>query len=753
MTFQVMRFPLSVARKLMRGRALALSSTVTGVTTAVLIALFITLQAFPLSGSQVVERDLGRFDTKADLSAVVGLTPGNADLVDTVTSAARRAGAAGAMVSVTSLDITAAVIDPPVTKYVEADWAAGPFPERFVLTTGRWPERPGEVVLSGSTWPGGDTVSVLAGNHTFRVVGTADDRYSDWETILAGRGSFAGIGVDGVTAYATLYWGGEADRDRVVAAVGSAVGAPPAELALGITDRRTALEREPRSWVERFPLAYRIPALVLPVLAVLTVLGLTRRRSSHGLAVLTSLGVPRSRAVAGVGLAITGWAMISTLLGVLAGIGLGLIARRIVARWKAEPLPELPGLWLPVGQLLLLTAVACLLTAVLLRPWRTRAAATALARRCAAIVACGVIVFQVANLDSIPEAMVLTGTLGAAVLLVTPDLIGSAIRRLPETGARLRLGRRRLLHDRGRAVAAVAVLTAVLAAPIALLTLLATDVATQEAKSVPLVAPHQVMLSGVGGFTQPPPPEAVEAVVRRVRFAEPPIRLRLAEGVLVVDTPEEVGRLTNRPLTSAEADVLRGGGVLGWHDLEPSWRAAERDVLLTESARRLNLPVTDGAIVFTDVSDADAGAARQAILDARLDHGFVGVHEPPDPPFVPMTFYAAVAGLALVALLTTMAVARSQVGTLRVYLGRLVAIGLPSSWAKQVLLVETAVVVGASTVLASAIAVPSIAIAAWRIGTITLRIPWPHLGILVGACYLATAAATVVSSRRLRATR
>ncbi|MBB5958620.1 hypothetical protein FHS29_005228 [Saccharothrix tamanrassetensis] len=747
-----MRFELSLARKLMRNRALAWSSTVAGVTAAVLTALFITLQAFPLSGAQVVERDLGRFDTKADLSAVFGLTPGNADLVGTITSAARRAGASDAMVSVTSLDIRAAVLDPPVTKYVEADWAAGPFPERFSLVTGRWPERPGEVVLSGSMWPGGETVSVLAGNHTFRVVGTADDRYSDWETVLAGRGSFAGIGVAGVTAYATLYWGGKADRDRVVEAVGSAIGAPPAELTGGITDRRTELAREARSSVERFPLVHRIPALALPLLSVLTVLGLTRRRSSDSLAVLTSLGIPRPRAVAGVGLAITAWTMISTVLGVAAGVGLGVLARRIVARWKAEPLPELPGLWSPVGQLLLITAAACLLAAVVLGPRRNRPAATALVRRCAAIVTCGVIVFQVARLDGIPQAMLLTGTIGVAVLLAAPDLVGGVIGRLPGTGARLRLGRQRLLHNRGRAVAAVAVLTAVLAAPVALLTLVATDAATQEARSVPLVPPHQVVLSGVGGFTQPPPPEAVEAVTRRVDFAQPPIRLRLAEGVLAVDTPEEAGRLTNRPLTTAEAELLRGGGVLAWNDLEPSWRATQRDVLLTGTARGLGLPLTDGGIVFTGVPDADAVAAQQAILDARLDHGLVGVHEAPSPPFVPTTFYAAVAGLALVALLATMAVARSQVGTLRTYLGRLITIGLPSRWARQVLLIETAVVVGVSTLLAPAIAVPSIIIAAWRIDALTLRIPWPHIGVLVGAFYLATVAATLVASRHLRAT-
>jgi hypothetical protein len=746
-----MRFPFSLARKLMRGRVLARSSAITGVTAAVLIALFITLKAFALSGPQVVERDLGRFDWKADLSAAAGLTPGNAGLADKIAAAARGAGAGDAVVSVTSLDIRPAVVDPPVTKYLEADWSASPFPERFALVAGRWPTEPGEVVLSGPSWSDADTVSVLAGNHAFRVVGTADDRYSDWDLFLAAPGTFAGIDTAGVTGYPTLYWGEQADRDRVVAAVGAVLGMRTGDLEQGIVSRRTVIEAGTQSWVERFPLAYRIPALALPLLSVLTIVGLTRRRSTRTVEVLVSLGISRFRAVAGVGSATVAWTMISTLLGVPAGIGLGLVVRPITQRWRVEPPHGLPSLWSPVAQLLLVTAAACLLAVAALRPWRTVSAeAVTLVRRCAAIMACGVLVFQAVGLDTTVKAMVFTGFAGVAVLLASPDLIGAVLRWLPTSGARLRLGRQRLLHDRSRAVAAVAVLTAVLAAPIALLTFLATEVATQEAKYVPEVGAHQVVLSGVGGPTQAPPPEAVAAVTGRVRFAAPPIRLHFTGGVLVVDTPEEVGRLANRLLTSAETETLRRGDALAPAAFHHVWQAFDQGVLLTSAARDLRLPVTDGGIVFTDVPDTDAAAARQAILDARLDHGLIGVHQPPEPAFVPTTFYAAVLGLVAVALLTTMAVARSQVGTLRTYLGRLLAIGLPTRWARQVLAVEIAVVVGVSTLLALAIAIPSLVLAAYRIDSLTLRVPWPHLGVLLATFYLATACATAISSRRLR---
>jgi hypothetical protein len=120
------------------------------VVSVLMIAMFITLRAFTLSGEQAVERNLGRFDTVAELSDLAGPPPGDDRVQQTILTAARAAGARDPMVAIRTYDITAAVADPPITQYVEADWATDPFPGRFSLTSGRWPSKAGEVVLTES---------------------------------------------------------------------------------------------------------------------------------------------------------------------------------------------------------------------------------------------------------------------------------------------------------------------------------------------------------------------------------------------------------------------------------------------------------------------------------------------------------------------------------------------------------------------------------------------------------------------------
>lgn len=186
--------------------------------------------------------------------------------------------------------------------------------------------------------------------------------------------------------------------------------------------------------------------------------------------------------------------------------------------------------------------------------------------------------------------------------------------------------------------------------------------------------------------------------------------------------------------------------------IHPVWQSTVAAVMLRSTAQRLDLPVTDSAIVFTNVSESQAAAAERAVRDAGLDTAQVDRHVPPDPIDVPPVFYTAVVGLGAIVLLTTMAVARTQVLTLRGYLGRLVAIGLSTQWARHVLLIQASVVIGLSTVLALLLAIPPVAISVWRLpDDFALAVPWDWLGLTVGAFYAAAVVATMLSSRSLRA--
>ncbi|TWP53730.1 hypothetical protein FKR81_02945 [Lentzea tibetensis] len=685
------------AVRLMRNRTLTWSSAIMFVTAAVLVGLFIAVQAFALTQEQVAERDLGRFDAKIDLSAEA-----SPDL-----ASVRGAGGRDVAVSLSSLDIRPSVVDAPVTSYVETDWTAEPFPVRYSLVSGRWPEQPGEVVLNRK---GGDTLAVPSA--TLRVVGVVHDRYSGWNTILAAPGTWAGFSAAGVSATRSVYWNGPADA-------GAALGGPVV----------TRQGHQPRSWVERYPLAYRIPALALPLLSVLAIFGLTLAWSRRTATLLHSIGVRQTYAV---GVAATAWTMIWTVLGSLAGVGIGMVVRPILARDRDEPLSPLPGLLAPVSQILLVTLVAC---ALYFRtgPRSRTAGSWTTTRRCLAILLGGVIVFQIARTGGVVGAMLLTATVGAAVLLLAPDVVRYLAGLLPRRDPRLRLGGHRL-RDRG--VSAVAVLTAVLAPPLAMMTLLATEIANQEAKTVPDAAPHQVVVSGRNGIGHAPPAEVLAAVTTRLSGTAIRTRFVADHHLLVVDSAEDVAALDGRPLTPSEVDGLRAGRILTFTD--PTWRASAAGVVLAQHAGG----AVDAAVVFTNVPDDDAVAAQQAVLDARLGHGFVLVHRPPEPAFIPASLYAVVIGLALIAVVSAATVARTQARTSRGYSARLTAIGVSRRWIRQVLLVESGVAVVVSVVLACVIAIPPMAL----IG-LGVRVPWAQVGLL--ACVFCLAA--LMSGVRARA--
>ena len=181
-----------------------------------------------------------------------------------------------------------------------------------------------------------------------------------------------------------------------------------------------------------------------------------------------------------------------------------------------------------------------------------------------------------------------------------------------------------------------------------------------------------------------------------------------------------------------------------------SWRAGTSGILLTRTARRLRLPVSTGAVLFAGISDPQAAAVRSAVLAAGLDPEQVLVYEPPRPAAPPLALSMAAVGLALLTLLISLTVAQGQATVLRGYLGTLIAIGIPTGWARQVLMIEHAVVVSVGTALASVVAIPPVLVAVWRLPGFVLSVPWLQLVAVVGTVYLAGLLALLAASRRLR---
>lgn len=616
-----------------------------------------------------------------------------------------------------------------------------------------------------------------------------------------------------IAASTRLYWDGIERRpvvDALSAGLAPSLGLPRDEVAQALEaftqDRAQARRDDGRPWIDRLPGAYAVPALLLPIVASLASFGLGGQRLRRSGDLLVAVGVRPVQAAIALGLAVTGWLAAS----LAAGIGVGLAGRLVImqdALW-AQPLSLFSS---PMDPAVRLGAVAAGLAGtvalrfVLAGGQRGRAPAvraepgyrrhaTDVRHGLAVLAACAAIV-QTSRLDSMVRAMVLAGTVALTMLLLVPELVGWALRAFPGTGPRWRLARQHLLHDRLRGSIAVAVLAAALGLPLGYLTLLDTMIRTADEGLIPEVGPAQLLVSGLGGNLQPPPSAVLEVVSERLGPDWPPVRLRylgeeeqgLVEvgesgpgAVLALDTADDAGRLLGRPLTPEEQTILVDGGLLALDGraagervlvlfngagmvreevpllaavterVPPAWQSGQDGVVLTATAAQLGLPVSEGGVIFTGVPDAEARAARQAVLEAGLDPSQVRIYEEPQL-FVPQALFAAAAGLLLTVLLCSVGLARAQVLTLRRYLGTLVAIGLTPAWARQVVLIQSAFFAAVGTVAALALAIPPVVIAAWRIPGFVLSIPWEAIGLVGAACSIAVLTASILSCRQIRA--
>ena len=349
-----------------------------------------------------------------------------------------------------------------------------------------------------------------------------------------------------------------------------------------------------------------------------------------------------------------------------------------------------------------------------------------------------------------------------------------------------------------RVLVCVALLTASLGPALGMVTLLDTLIASDAKSEVARVAPHQVTLeSGDGSVLHPPPRDLVRQVVSAVDPPAPPIQVSYVgsedtrvnvEGddlgwVIAVDSVKDVSLLNNDKLTSEQRRALEQGGLLVWKQIddrntrklvvsdtaterqrsqttplpaavgpfEPSWQEGVDGVMLDSTAGDLGLPLSRSALVLTGVTDASAAKAQQVALATGYDPSHVGIHRAPDRAEVPPAFWGAIAGLGVLVLLTVFTVSRAQATTLRGYLGGLIAIGLSPRWARDVLTLQTAVLVVISAMLGLVIGLAPVGAAAVQVPGLSLAVPWLSLGAIVALFVAAAWLAIALSSSNLRA--
>lgn len=603
-----------LARRFASGRFARRASYCAAAVSAAVMALFVTMIGFDQTGQQIVQQTLGKYDYSADLGGAAPLGPGRSG-PETLPGQLAAAGASESTVVLQTFDVRSVRAESVFTVFLEGDWSNSPFPDRYALTTGRWPSAPGEVVATAAYLRASGTGSlpaatqVLSGNAELNVVGEIHDRFStESARLLAGPGTWAALDESALserfpnlTASPTVLWsGGEASEvasaieDAYLAGAASmspdpTAGEPP---AFSVSNRDRILSRERNSYVSDIPLAYTVPSIALPVGAALFAFGLNGRRLRRNLATLRAVGISRRDATVGVGLATVFWLTVGALVGSVIGIPVGLAARWVASHYVTRPLGPPQGVLQAGTRTLLLTFVTGLVVvAIAARSRRSttitadlggapspRRAAPQL-QRAGLVSAFAALLMQVALVATIPGAMTFTLTLLVLVVLLTGSVLPKILQLLPGDGPRSRLVRRQLLADRTRVLTATAIITAVFAVALSMVIFLDAMSVSEAKTRVTAAAPGQLnIVAGGGGLSSAPSPALVTTVREALGESPQPIDVGFVFGndeiarldgvsdgiVLVVDSASEVARLGGRRLSDSSETVLNSGGVLTW---------------------------------------------------------------------------------------------------------------------------------------------------------------------------------------------
>lgn len=792
-----MRVPIRLAILWIGNKRRRVSSILIAASMACLVMLYIVLNSFALSGAQIADKVMSNHDYQIGIPSTA---PGVASTVESrVRHDLETAGAHHVATQVQSSDLTVdgarttglATGLQTVVEFSEV--SNGGSDRRIVLRSGRMPKSSSEVALSRSLDeklgnPG--QISVFSGVKQIAVVGVFVDPYATdilevyggsnlWQSLPASiRKSFPQSSSSLVVSWDSL------PISEGAAVLSRISGIPVDSLMNGSNSRSFYLTSSQRSLTQRTPGLFTFPSLGLMALAGIVMVGMLMPRLRDEADAITRLGVPGRPVITGVLLAIASLVISAAVVGSLAGVLLGWLARLwVIPRLLTQPMSPFPPLGGLLVRLSVVSLTSALVSAVVVsiprRGYRTSGRIrrwTRVARRGVAAGAVAWCLYQLAVVRSIEDALVLGIVMTVAALLILPDAVHLAVRMPLPPSVNGRIAHRLAQTQAGRVTTVAVLLCGCLALPCSL-TVLVTSIQVSNAAQA-LVPRGQLVLQDPMG--EAPSPAIVRAV-ERTSGVRDPVAVGSAAGavegsasncfgVMVVSSTDDLARLNDAPLDAAVVKTLDAGGLLdisgartdltfvpdngrsrtlptAHTEFQPAWAQKYAAVMLRSTAEAMNVTAAKDAYVYTGVTDRQITLTKSAVFSAGGDPRVVNYHVDPEPPPIPWEWWLAVGALSVIALLATFVSTRALGADLRQHSAQFLAIGLPPATGRWVLASQLGVLTFTVVPLTIAVGIlPTALVAAVNKG-LELSVPTGVMalaaGVLVGAVAISGAGAMV----------
>jgi len=414
--------------------------------------------------------------------------------------------------------------------------------------------------------------------------------------------------------------------------------------------------------------------------------------------------------------------------------------------------------------------------------------------------------WQLLTLDSAADGMLLVATSAVVCSLMAPELVGLLLMAMPTRTLTQRLVVRQISTHRTRMAATAAIYIMLVSVTVGVLTVLYSQVQLIRDQQPVSVPPGQVLVDSYGTPWKKPDPaliaalETVPALSEQRpttfyligdRFLDAETGVEEIRGdVGTIDLPTvsfafdsvaDVEAAAATTLTSEQRTLLTRGGVLvldpqrvdiddeGQLDLvvnitgerigavpalpldaPPSrWMDGVPFVMLRDAATRAGFATDPAAVVYVDVSDADAERARAAALDAGFDPSLIGIHEPAPPVVPPAALVGSALGLMLLVLAVALLTSRAQVQGMRPWASRLTHLGVRGSWAKRAISLQYVWIGILSVPVGLLTAVAALGLTRLRLPALSLVVPWGPIALVVAVIFVATSLGALLAVRRL----